>query len=105
MIMVEGTIGDCARSFFALSHRSGIDSNIFGSSLGDTTICLFFSILLIFMACTHAPCKSSSLFNEYETRIAQFRPSSPVITNDMGYMNLNHISSNQEGTRPDTITP
>lgn len=99
--MVEGTIGDFARSFFALSHRSGIDSNILGSSLGDTTICLFFSILFIFMACMHAPCKPSSLFSEYDTRIAQFRPSSPVMS-DMGYPN--HISLNQEGTRTDTIT-
>ena len=41
MTMVEGIIDDRAGpicSAFALFHRGGIDSYIFGSSLGDTTV-------------------------------------------------------------------
>lgn len=41
MIMAGGTIDDRAWplwSFFAVLHWSGIDSTIFGSSLGDTLI-------------------------------------------------------------------
>lgn len=104
MTMVEGTIDDRVRliwSFLAFSRRSGIDSYIFGSILGDTTICLFFWILFILMACTHAICIPSFLFNEYDTRIAPFRPTSPVM-NDTRY--FNYVFSYREGTRTETFT-
>lgn len=48
MIMVEGTIGDWARplwSFFVVLHWGGINSYIFGSGLGDTTIVCSFGFV------------------------------------------------------------
>jgi hypothetical protein len=47
--MVEGTIGDRVRplwSFFTVLHWGGIDSHIFGSSLGDTIIVCSFDFCL-----------------------------------------------------------
>jgi hypothetical protein len=76
MIMVEGTIGDRARplwSFFTVLHWDGIDSYIFGSSLGDTIIVCSFEFLSISMACTHVLCELLCfLLYVYDTRIAQF---------------------------------
>ena len=103
MITVEGTTDDRARplwSIFAVLHWSGIDSTIFGSSLGDTLIvCSSGFCLCPWLARTR--CKPLFIFNEYDIRIARFRPLS-LVMNDT--RQLNQIFLNGMGTRMDTLT-
>ena len=83
MITAEGTIDDRAWplwSLFAVLRWGGIDSTIFGLSLGDTLfVCSFGHCSYPWLARTR--CKPLFIFNEYDTRIAHFRLCGAVMNN------------------------